>query len=863
MQKQFVLLILLSLAINLKAQFSDDFTDGDFKRNPQWVGDTGKFEVNTAGQLHLSASGTDTSVLVTTNSRVERTEWTFWVKLSFNTSANNYARVYLVSDNANLEGPVNGYFLQIGGSNDSISFIRQTGTHMEKLFRGNFSCTNHSTNIFRLKMIHDSIGTWILYADNAGGTNYLEEGQCMDSGMSSSSWFGVFCQYTTSNSTKFYFDDFYVGYIRIDTLPPSVDSLTLTDSTHMSVIFSENVGVTSAGDIHHYYSKMNGNPLQAIPDPVNGKKVMLTFQQPFPDGISDTLVISGILDLAGNVMPETAVPFSNYRVKTWDIIMDEIMADPEPVTGLPESEYVELYNRTRFPVNLVGWTFEYGSSAKTFPRVIIAPYGYLILTKGIIMNFYGPCIDLFTSYSTLSNEGTTLVLKNASGKVIHAVKYTPDWYQDALKENGGWSLEMIDTENPCGCLDNWKASMDAKGGTPGAINSVHASHPDNVQPYLKRSRIISDSTVEIEFSESMDSLSISDANHWQLNQGEYTPIGISAVPPGYGFAYINLPNPLGKKHIYSLSCKKPPYDCAGNLLDTVRQVRIGLPDSILPGDLVINEILANPETDGEKFIEIFNRSEKILDLQELALGLFDSIQNLGTDLKPVSESGLLSFPGDFYVLTKDPDDILKRYYCPDPDAFVQMTALPSFDRDHGTVVLARKNDGILIDRVYYSPTMYSDFLTTTDGVSLERLNPELPSEDIANWHSASENCGFATPGYRNSEFLRIDPGMDAVSLSPFVFTPDDDGKDDVLLVKFTLNDPGYLVNITIFDAGGNRIRCLAKNRLLSTEDGIIWDGRNDTNQKSPIGIYILYIELIKPEGKISHLKKTCVLGGKR
>jgi hypothetical protein len=863
MQKQFVLLILLSLAINLKAQFSDDFTDGDFKRNPQWVGDTGKFEVNTAGQLHLSASGTDTSVLVTTNSRVERTEWTFWVKLSFNTSANNYARVYLVSDNANLEGPVNGYFLQIGGSNDSISFIRQTGTRMEKLFRGNFSCTNHSTNIFRLKMIHDSIGTWILYADNAGGTNYLEEGQCMDSGMSSSSWFGVFCQYTTSNSTKFYFDDFYVGYIRIDTLPPSVDSLTLTDSTHMSVIFSENVEITSAGDIHHYYSKMNGNPLQAIPDPVNGKKVMLTFQQPFPDGISDTLVISGILDLAGNVMPETAVPFSNYRVKTWDIIMDEIMADPEPVTGLPESEYVELYNRTRFPVNLVGWTFEYGSSAKTFPGVIIAPYGYLILTKGIIMNFYGPCIDLFTSYSTLSNEGTTLVLKNASGKVIHAVKYTPDWYQDALKENGGWSLEMIDTENPCGCLDNWKASMDAKGGTPGAINSVHASHPDNVQPYLKRSRIISDSTVEIEFSESMDSLSISDANHWQLNQGEYTPIGISAVPPGYGFAYINLPKPLGKKHIYSLSCKEPPSDCAGNLLDTVRQVRIGLPDSILPGDLVINEILANPETDGEKFIEIFNRSEKILDLQELALGLFDSIQNLGTDLKPVSESGLLSFPGDFYVLTKDPDDILKRYYCPDPDAFVQMTALPSFDRDHGTVVLARKNDGILIDRVYYSPTMYSDFLTTTDGVSLERLNPELPSEDIANWHSASENCGFATPGYRNSEFLRIDPGMDAVSLSPFVFTPDDDGKDDVLLVKFTLNDPGYLVNITIFDAGGNRIRCLARNRLLSTEDGIIWDGRNDTNQKSPIGIYILYIELIKPEGKISHLKKTCVLGGKR
>ena len=172
MQKQFVLLILLSLAFNLKAQFSDDFTDGNFTRNPQWVGDIGKFEINTAKQLHLSSSGNDTSVLVTTNSRVERTEWSFWVKLSFNTSANNYARVYLVSDNANLEGPVNGYFLQIGGSNDSLSFIKQTGTRMEKLFHGNFSCTNHSTNVLRLKMTHDSTGMWTLYADNAGGINF-------------------------------------------------------------------------------------------------------------------------------------------------------------------------------------------------------------------------------------------------------------------------------------------------------------------------------------------------------------------------------------------------------------------------------------------------------------------------------------------------------------------------------------------------------------------------------------------------------------------------------------------------------------------------------------------------------------------
>jgi hypothetical protein len=862
MQKYFMILILLVLTWKTNGQFSDDFSDGDFTRNPVWEGDTGKFEINTAGQLHLSASGADTSVLVTASSRVDKTEWSFWVKLSFNTSANNFARVYLVSDNANLAGSVNGYFLQIGGSDDSISFFKQTGGQTEKLFQGAFSSTNHSTNVFRLKMIHDSTGTWTLYSDKTGGMNYLEEGHCTDSDLSISSRFGVYCHYTTSNSTKFYFDDFYAGIIQVDTLPPSVDSLSLADSSTLVVTFSENVDPAAAGNIHHYFSKMYGNPLDATPDPGQGNKVRLTFQHPFPDGFADTLIISGIPDLTGNVMEETKIPFSNYQVKARDVIIDEIMADPDPPARLPECEYVELYNRTRFPVNLEGWTFDYGSSTKTFPGISIAPHGYLILTKGIMLNYYGTCVDLFTSYSTLSNEGTTLVLKYASGKVIHSVSYSPGWYQDPLKQDGGWSLEMIDTENPCGCSDNWKASVDAKGGTPGALNSVHALNPDHVQPYLKRAEVISDSTVEILFSEPMDSISFNDSNQWFFDKDKLTS-KISAVPPAYSSAFFSLKDPLEKKHIYTIACKHPPADCAGNLLDTLRSVRIGLPDSVFPGDIIINEILANPAADGEKFIEIFNRSEKILDLKELALGLFDSLGNIATGLKAISEKNFLTFPGDFYVLTKDPGDIMKRYTCLNPDAFIQMAAIPSYNSDMGTIVLARINDGTIIDRVSYSPAMYSDLLTTTDGVSLERLNPMLSSGDVANWHSASENCGYATPGYRNSNNIQANPESDVVTLTPPVFTPDDDGEDDVLWIGFNLNDGGYAASVTIFDAPGNRIRCLAKNRQLSGEDGMVWDGRDDNNRKSPIGIYILYVELVKPEGKTIKIKKTIVLGGKR
>lgn len=769
--KYLLVLILLMPVLYSEGQVSDNFTDGNFTENPDWTGDTGKFEINSLKQLHLTASGTGQAILATPNGMINKCEWSFWIMLSFNTSTNNYARIYLVSDHEDLKGSLNGYFLQIGGSNDSVSFFRQSGNQFIKLFTAEHSCTNSSSNVLRFKIIHDSAGIWTLYADNSGGSDFVKEGFCSDSNLQTTSWFGVYCQYTSSNSTKFYFDDFYVGTVKTDT---------------------------------------------------------------------------------------------SYEARARDIIIDEIMADPTPSNGLPESEYVELYNRTLFPVELNGWSFEYGSSEKTLPAVTLSPHEYLILTGDSLLNSYGTCVNIFSSNSALSNEGTTLILKNASGKIIHSVAYSSNWYQNSLKENGGWSLEMIDPDNPCGCQGNWKASINTKGGTPGSINSVHASNPDDNQPFIKRAGIISDSTILLEFSEPMDSLSLNDLNQWALNKDGFTPIKVSPIPPGYISVLLTLHESLEKHIIYYLSCRDNlPEDCAGNSLDTIRTVRVGLPDSILPGDIVINEILPNPETGGEKFIELYNRSEKVLDLHELAVGLYDSIQNTGSDLKPVSENGILSFPGDYSVLTKDPDDIQKRYYCPDPDAFLQMSSLPSLSNDKGSVILARNNDGTLIDHITYSKDMYSDLLTTTDGVSLERINPSLASLDVTNWHSASESCGFATPGYRNSEFFSMGPGKDMISLLPSVFTPDNDGKDDVLVISFTPDEPGYLADISIFDASGHLVRSLIQNRLLSTEDAVMWDGRDDKNLRSPLGIYILIIDLFKPDGKAYHLKKTCILGGKR
>ena len=217
-------LFLLFLPLTVFCQISDDFSDGNFNNNPVWTGDTGKFEVNASHQLHLKTTGEDTAILCTANSLIENTEWQFWVKLSFATSANNNARIYLVSDQQNIAAFVNGYFVQVGEANDSIALYKQSGNIYQKIIHGTIAYTNNSTNTLRIKVTRDNAGNWNLYSDPTGETIFQLEGTGFDNSFLTTSWFGVFCKYTSSNTTKFYFDDFYAGPIIVDTIPPEITS---------------------------------------------------------------------------------------------------------------------------------------------------------------------------------------------------------------------------------------------------------------------------------------------------------------------------------------------------------------------------------------------------------------------------------------------------------------------------------------------------------------------------------------------------------------------------------------------------------------------------------------------------------------
>jgi hypothetical protein len=158
--------------------------------------------------------------------------------------------------------------------------------------------------------------------------------------------------------------------------------------------------------------------------------------------------------------------------------------------------------------------------------------------------------------------------------------------------------------------------------------------------------------------------------------------------------------------------------------------------------------------------------------------------------------------------------------------------------------------------------MHYPLLTTTDGVSLERIDPGRPSDDAGNWHSASSTCGYATPGYQNSQFGITKNTLDEIAVSPEVFSPDMDGFDDVLSISCHFNDAGSNASVTIFDASGHQVRMLINRELCGASCVFTWDGINDDNRKATIGRYIILIEVFDLQGNVRKIKKSAVLGGK-
>lgn len=857
-------LLLVGHCADARAQVSDDFEDGDFTVGTAWAGSSALFVVvDDAGDKVLRSSSpiAATYYLSTPNTLVNDAQWEFFIDLRFSTSGANYVDVFLMTDAANLTTGVSGYFVRIGGTADRLELFRSDAGAATSLGvqSPDGVVNSSSSNPFRVRATRSTAGLWALLFDDGALGTYTLAGAASDATYTTSTHFGVRIEQSSAASVvnNHFFDDFSVSVIPVDNTPPAIVSVIAASATQVDVHYSEPLDPAFVGsyDIVPFI----GVSAQVL-DGTDPTLVHVTPATVLTSGNTYGLSGSGARDLVGNVSIDAGIFEFNYSVPAVadfrDVVINEIMADPSPVVGLPEVEFIEIVNTTTdktFDMN--GWTITDGSSTGTLNSLSLHPGDHLILTaigNPPLFAAFG-AVQGLSPFPSLNNDGDALVLKDGTGTTIDAVTYELAWYQDILKAAGGWTLEQIDPTSPCSGAANWRASNDGAGGTPGAQNSIFAIVPDDAAPALASVQVSGPSTIVLVFNEQMDAAS--------LASGTYSiapTIAVSsAVPSGTTNVQLTLATPLVVGTTYTITVTDVS-DCPGNAIGSANTAAFALPEPVAVGDVVINEVLYDPVVGGSDFVELYNRSNKVLSLAGWKLAnVTGGVVGSGITITAAS---FLLLPGAYALITEDGLSTAALYPQSHVDRFVEAD-MPSYNNGEGSVVL-QAPDGTQLDRFDYTDDLHFALVSNTEGYSLERVDPLRPSSDNTNWQTAADIAGRATPGFLNSQYAAAPDASGEISLDTEIFSPDNDGFQDVLTIGYHFDQAGFVGNLTIFDVVGREARTLMENKLLGTEGSISWDGMLDGGSLARMGPYVVLLEVFDLDGNTERFKKTVTLAHK-
>jgi len=548
------------------------------------------------------------------------------------------------------------------------------------------------------------------------------------------------------------------------------------------------------------------------------------------------------------------------------VVLSEIMFDA--LGSDTHDEFVEIINLSEsVSIDLSGWQISDGEGTDSIVEfnegVIIQPGQFgLILDLSYFDNSdtYDDLIPeeslvLTIDNTTFGNRGfsnstaETVSLINSDGEIVSQYTYV-------LGNDQGFSDEKIDLEG-LNSPDNW-ADTKSSFGTPGAPNSVSllnfdlAVLPDDInffpEPVQAGQTLIITSTVRNVGKNSVDQFKLI---FFEDFNGNLLADSGEELAPAFEFSATLLPmdstsfslqssNVSPGEHLIFAKIKfESDEDTTNNIAS--EQFFVGFPARTA----VINEIMYSPLSNQPEWIEILNLSFWPINLSKWSVSDSDT----GKRVKFGSHSNLA--PNGFFVLAED-SSILDFFNPPFGSVSVSRK-LPSFNNDFDSVVLYDPSD-VIMDRVDYNKDWGGD-----SGISLEKINPVLASNDSTNW-SSSVSIPGGTPGERNSIFTQTLPAEAGLSIAPNPFSPDNDGEKDFTIISYEVPITTASVNIKIYDLRGRLVRFLANNQASGSTNSIVWDGHDDTGRLSRIGIYVVFLQALNAEaGLLSTQKKTVVL----
>jgi hypothetical protein len=539
------------------------------------------------------------------------------------------------------------------------------------------------------------------------------------------------------------------------------------------------------------------------------------------------------------------------QVDRYDVLIHEIMADPSPIVGLPNTEYIELKNISGKTIDLLRFKIDNGSSTAIISSsYLLQPDSMVVLCSRTQSIFFGNIKNIgLTSFPALGNEGDLITLKAPDGKTIHAVEYQSEWYKNPVKANGGWSLEMIDPLQPC-AKDNWVESVDIKGGTPGKENSVFKSPSSHHQIKALQCIALSSDNLLLKLDQGVDSLAAISNQFYSLTSNDGKVSQVKVLPPLFRDIELSIDKQLEPEKIYTLSVSGLKH-CRSNTIDSF-SVRTGIMKEPTKGDLVINEILFDPPSDGSDFVEVRNNTRSVINAKGLFLASKNEWGVMGSGYM-LSSDHFNIFPGEAVAISTDTGFIKNQWKNSPSQQLIETGSLPSIADDKGQILLLNAR-GYILDELKYTDDMHFPLIKDRSAVSLERVNPYAPATSLNNWQSAAASAGHATPGQENSQYMRSD-SMDAiVNITPNVMSPNNDGHDDLMQIHYQFEKDGYMMNAYLFNERGQLLCKLVDNQLCGTLGDFYWNGLRN-NLRVPDGLYIIMVETMRMNAKPLRFKK--------
>ena len=542
----------------------------------------------------------------------------------------------------------------------------------------------------------------------------------------------------------------------------------------------------------------------------------------------------------------------------YSVVLNELMADPSPLVGLPAAEWVELKNTGAVSVNLQNWRIgDQTGQSGALPYFILQPDSLVIITSSSQLNSFTPYGSALavSSFPSLDNDGDIIWLKSPNGSIIHAIHYTIDWYQNSVKNTGGWTLEMIDSKNPCGGISNWSASVNTNGGTPGKKNSVSGINLDKEAPILLRTYSIDSSSIALIFNEPLDSSIAANKNNYVI-ESQIPIISCLVKAPLFDQVIIQLGGAIPNDSCYYVVASNLS-DCAGNKITSAQKVKLAIATTAQKEELIINEILFNPVSGAYDYLECYNNSKKSFDLSHVYIANKD-INGQPSSLTAIQTVPFMIYPKEYVVITEDPLNLGLHFLVKNPSSVLGISNLPSFPDDKGSALILNEY-GSIIDEVNYNNNWHYPLLDNTEGVALEKIKPGGTSQDPSNWQSAASSAGFGTPGYQNSQYAEFESSSNKLITCPEIFSPDNDGVDDVALIYYKMSSAGYNANVGIYTNQGLLVKHLINHQTIGVSGQWKWDGLDDKNRELPSGPYVLLVELFNLNGQTIKSKSVILL----